>query len=75
MKLHGRIEKLERVVKALPRDCLACGYPGRRAIRVVETYHDGPMPTCHKCGVPLDFDGRPLGYVFKRIIRQPKEHS
>ena len=75
MNINTRLSKLERIAGARPRDCIACGYPSRGVVRVVETEDDGPMPRCQNCGVPLDFDGKPLGFTFKRIIRTPKELS
>ena len=69
MSIRARVCKLESVIASQPRDCPGCGYPRTVQLRVVETDHDDPLPTCTVCGHTLDYDGVPLPNRFKRFIR------
>jgi NAD-dependent SIR2 family protein deacetylase len=69
--IRGRISKLEG--SAASHDCLHCGYPRTGVHRVVVRPDASPLPTCPKCGQPLDDDGVPLHTLCKRIILEHPE--
>ena len=68
MNLNRRIDKLEKVTTAQPRNCLTCGFPQRGRRTVILSENDDPLPQCAACHRPLDENGVPLYTPSTHII-------